>query len=182
MSLLVDKEEITEDDIPEIVRSEMISAFEDAEETEEIESESIDSAALYELICEMETELERRGGRFKGRAEYIRTLKEKQKQYASLTTNTQISWIMKDPVSVQNMKRNWLAARAAKELDYPIFFAVSEKSGKLSNGNPDYVIDPSTNLPKLDSHGHRMLNHDCDEIADAFIRFAKDQKFYFWGD
>ncbi len=68
--------------------------------------------------------------------------------------------------------------------DYPIFMAVSKKSGKDNSGEYIYV----------DSEGKRVnskngifegteklkLDDDLDEIAEAFIKFAKEQKFDWW--
>jgi type I restriction enzyme M protein len=40
----------------------------------------------------------------------------------------------------------------------------------------------------LDEHGHPVIDHDLDEIAEAFIKFAKEQlakgdnHFDFWGE
>ncbi len=68
--------------------------------------------------------------------------------------------------------------------DYPILMAVSKKSGKDNSGEYIYV----------DSEGKRVnskngifegteklkLDDDLDEIAEAFIKFAKEQKFDWW--
>ena len=32
----------------------------------------------------------------------------------------------------------------------------------------------------LDHHGHLVIDHDLNEIADAFVDFARKQKFSFW--
>lgn len=56
--------------------------------------------------------------------------------------------------------------------DYPIFMAVSERSGKDTSG--DYIYK------EID--GKRVVDHDLNEIADEFIKFAKGQKFNFWKD
>lgn len=73
--------------------------------------------------------------------------------------------------------------------DYPIFFAVSEKSGKDNSGEYVYVKDENGKL-KLDKHGHFILEHDLhnhngdlpDGIAEAFIEFAKSEKLSFWSE
>ncbi len=62
--------------------------------------------------------------------------------------------------------------------DYPIFMAVSKKSGKDSSG--DYVYKKDDGEIAFDSKGNKVLDHDLDEIADAFIKFAKEQNFSFW--
>jgi type I restriction enzyme M protein len=64
--------------------------------------------------------------------------------------------------------------------DYPIFMAVSKKSGKDNSGDYVYKKDKKGNFA-LDECGHRILDHDLDDIAEAFIKFAKEQKFSFWG-
>ena len=73
--------------------------------------------------------------------------------------------------------------------DYPIFFAVSEKSGKDNSGEYVYAKDENGRL-KLDKHGHYIVNHDLhnhekdlpDGIAEAFIDFAKSEKLSFWSE
>lgn len=63
--------------------------------------------------------------------------------------------------------------------DYPIFMAVSKKSGKDNSGEYIYKKDAKGNFvfgPK----GRKVLDHDLDEIADKFIEFAKKEKFNFW--
>ncbi len=71
--------------------------------------------------------------------------------------------------------------------DYPIFFAVSEKSGKDNSG--DYVfVKNNNNQPKLDKNGHMVINHDLhnhdgelpDGVAETFIDWAKKEKLSFW--
>lgn len=73
--------------------------------------------------------------------------------------------------------------------DYPIFFAVSEKSGKDNSGEYIYATDENGHLT-LDKHGHFVLEHDLhnhngdlpDGIAEAFIDFAKSEKLSFWSE
>lgn len=71
--------------------------------------------------------------------------------------------------------------------DYPIFFAVSEKSGKNNSGDYVYVKNGDGKL-KLDRNGHFIVDHDLHNhngelasgIAESFIRWAKKQKLSFW--
>ena len=73
--------------------------------------------------------------------------------------------------------------------DYPIFFAVSEKSGKDNSGKYIYATDENGHLI-LDKHGHFVLEHDLHNhdgdlpngIAEAFIDFAKSEKLSFWSE
>jgi len=67
--------------------------------------------------------------------------------------------------------------------DYPIFMAVSKKSGKDNSG--EYIfIDRDCNRVKsvrgIFKDPTIKLDHDLDKIAEAFVKFAKEQKFIFW--
>lgn len=72
--------------------------------------------------------------------------------------------------------------------DYPIFFAVSEKSGKDNSGDYIFVKNDDGTL-KLDSHGHHIIDHDLHDhngerangIAEAFVKWAREMKFGFIG-
>ena len=75
----------------------------------------------------------------------------------------------------------WLADKASRDFDYPIFFAVSEKPGKDNSGEPIYKRDENGEL-MLDRHGHLVIDHDLDEIAEEFKRYAVEQNFDFWTD
>ena len=63
--------------------------------------------------------------------------------------------------------------------DYPIFMAVSKKSGKDSSGDYIYKKDEKGSYVH-DGNFRKVLDHDLDEIAEKFISFAKEQKFSFW--
>jgi type I restriction enzyme M protein len=62
--------------------------------------------------------------------------------------------------------------------DYPIFMAVSKKAGKDNSGDYIYKKDANGNYIH-DQKGRKILDHDLDEIAEAFFDFAKKQKFNF---
>jgi len=83
--------------------------------------------------------------------------------------------------------QKWDDKICPKVNDYPIFFAVSENSGKDNSG--DYIhVKQSDGEYKLDKNGHLIVNHDLhnhngelpDGIAEAFIEFSKREKFSFW--
>ena len=71
--------------------------------------------------------------------------------------------------------------------DYPIFFAVSDRSGKDNSGEYIYVKN-GAGKNRLDKYGHFIVDHDLhnqggelpDGIAEAFIEWAKQEKFSFW--
>jgi len=65
--------------------------------------------------------------------------------------------------------------------NYPIFFATSQRGGKDNSGKYIYKKDANGEL-LLDSHNHLIVEHDLDEIATAFVLFAKKHGFGFWKD
>ena len=70
-------------------------------------------------------------------------------------------------------------AKAGEPLNnYPIFMAVSKKSGKDNSG--EYVYKKGASGEYVhDARFRKVLDHDLDEIAEAFIKFAKEHKFSF---
>ena len=71
--------------------------------------------------------------------------------------------------------------------DYPVFLAVSKKSGKDSAGDYVYVADEKGQY-KLDRHGHLIVEHDLHNhdgempngIAEDFTKWAKSKELSFW--
>lgn len=74
--------------------------------------------------------------------------------------------------------QKWSGEAGNPKKDYPIFMAVSKKGGKDNSGDYIYKKDQSGNYVH-DARGHKVLDHDLDEIADGFLKFAKEQKFSF---
>ena len=74
-----------------------------------------------------------------------------------------------------------------KEDDYPIFFAVSEESGKDTSGNYTFLKDNNDQY-KTDKNGHLIVKHDLhnhdrelpDGIAEKFIDWAESVNLTFW--
>jgi len=58
--------------------------------------------------------------------------------------------------------------------DYPIFMAASEKPGKDNSGSYVFKKAPDGSYI-LDENGKRQVDHDLDDVAEAFIQFARDQ-------
>ena len=83
--------------------------------------------------------------------------------------------------------QKWDDKLCPKKDDYPIFFAVSEKSGKDNSGEYVYLKN-GDGKRKLDKYGHFIVDHDLhnhngelpDGIAEAFIEWAKKEKLSFW--
>ena len=64
----------------------------------------------------------------------------------------------------------------AKEIppkDYPIFMAVSKKSGKDNSGDYVYRKDKDNQLV-FDGQGKKILEHDLNEIAEEYLKFMKN--------
>jgi len=75
--------------------------------------------------------------------------------------------------------QKWDKKICPKKENYPIFFATSEKPGKDNSGEYVYKKDKDKQ-PYIDNHGHLIVDHDLDEIANNFIEFAKKEKLSFW--
>ena len=113
--------------------------------------------------------------------------------------------MLADEELIGALKDRWIAAEIAKKLDYPIFMAVSARGGKNNSGDYEYVVDERGSLVEFpDGHaqeGQLVVNQDLvnydlrpadlinaanlpDDkvcIAEAFVRFAEQQKLDFWG-
>lgn len=123
-----------------------------------------------------------------------------------LSNRGKLELMLADEELIGALKERWIAAEVAKQLDYPIFMAVSERSGKDNSGDYTYVLDEEGGLVEYpDGHPQEgqlvidqdLVNYDlgADELADAsmipdkklcvaeaFVRFAQQQKFNFWRD
>lgn len=117
-----------------------------------------------------------------------------------LTNRGRLTLILEDSDLIGTLKERWIAGEVAKRLDYPIFMAVSERSGKNNSGDYEYVLDEDGHLvedasgqPKIDQD---LVNYDltaddlanaaaiADDqlcVAEAFVRFAQAEGFDFWG-
>ena len=128
-----------------------------------------------------------------------------ERELKMLSNRGKLELLLADEELIGTLKERWIAAEVAKELDYPIFMAISERGGKNNSGDYDYIIDEDGSLVEFpDSHpqeGQLVINQDLvnydltaldladmskipDDnlcIAEAFVRFAQEQKFRFWG-
>jgi len=185
LTALSERAELTEDDLPPLLFSFLQAEFEKAETSDNGESEAEEAAEietdeeLTERIENLQERLDAMQGRAKGKADLKRALAEAQRKLASRTLKGQFEYLRQNEKLLARYRELWLAEKAAEELDYPIFFAVSEKGGKDNSGDPIYKKDENGELA-LDHHGHLIVDHDLDEIAQAFIAFAKEQGFDFW--
>ena len=122
-----------------------------------------------------------------------------------LSNRGKLTLILEDAELIGTLKERWIAAEVAKQLDYPIFMAVSERGGKDTSGDYKYVLDEAGSLVEFpDGHPQEgqlvidqdLVNYDLraadlaaaakipDDklcVAEAFVRFAQEHKFSFWG-
>ena len=100
-------------------------------------------------------------------------------------------WSHSAPLTTEEIEEQKIDLRyyCPKVADYNIFFAVSEKAGKDNSGEYVYVKDED-GTERIDQYGHKIKDHDlhCHDgaldtgIAEAFIDYAKDEKFGFVGE
>ena len=56
-----------------------------------------------------------------------------------LSNRGKLELMLADEELIGTLKERWIAAEVAKQLDYPIFMAVSERGGKNNSGDYEYV-------------------------------------------
>ncbi len=166
-----------------------------AEEAEEIRGKKPLSTLIAELrelqdiLNEKQDELKERTSNEKEIKKEIRTLKSKirklEKEISQRTLGGQVYLVLNEAKITAQFKNFWIDGKVVKELDYPIFFAVNEKPIKDNKGEYRYKKGPNGEYI-LNEYGHPTIDHDLDEIAEAFIQFAKEQlakgdnTFDFW--
>jgi len=204
---------VNEEEIPEELNSFLETYFESGEEIEELSEEEPEveetgetenenkrnkpfvvlvqeKYELEEALKEKEEELKNTNASRK--AELKKEIKTIQneinkliKEISKKTLAGQISLVLSDKKITEAFKKYWLDGKVIQEMDYPIFFAVNEKPVKDESGEYRYRKNPDGSFV-LDEHGHPVIDHDLDEIAEAFIKFAKEQlakgdnAFDFW--
>jgi len=113
----------------------------------------------------------------------IRTINSKikklQRQVSEETIGGQVNLVLNDDRLTEQFKKFWLEGKVLKKLDYPIFFAVNQKPVKDNSGEYRYKRGPNGE-PLMDKYGHAEIDHDLDEIAEVFVKFAREQGFDFW--
>jgi type I restriction enzyme M protein len=129
-----------------------------------LEAAYCDNSTLYRILYKLATEI-----------------------FERADTAKQAYWEQTKRNIFERFKREYVEPLFNQRFDYPIFFAVSEKGGKDNSGEYIYVTD-AYGERKLDKSGHFIVDHDLhnhggelpDGIAEAFIKFAKEQGFSFW--
>jgi len=204
---------VDEEEIPEELNSFLENYFESREEIEEVstevnEVEETEDAkeknngkvplavlvqeknqldeTLREKAEELESVNDTRKAELKNEINVIKGKIDKlTKEILHRTLAGQIKLVLSDERITEAFKKYWLDGKVIQEMDYPIFFAVNEKPVKDESGEYRYKKTPNGDLV-LDERGHPVIDHDLDEIAEAFIKFAKEQlangdnAFDFW--
>lgn len=122
-----------------------------------------------------------------------------------LSNRGKMTLVLEDAELIGTLKERWIAAEVAKRLDYSIFMAVSERGGKDNSGDYKHLLDEHGSLVEFpDGHPQEgqlvvdqdLVNYDLRAtdladaakipdgelcVAEAFVRFAQEQKFSFWG-
>lgn len=159
-----------------------------AEETESVEENESKEETLNDLLAEYNEYKEvlaekQSAATTREEKKEVRALMSKlrkiERKISEKTLGGQIHLALNDEIIVQAFKKFWLDGRIIKETDYPIFFAVNKKPVKDESGEYRYVKGKNGEFV-LDKEGHPVIDHDLDEIAEAFIKFAKEQGFSFW--
>jgi type I restriction enzyme M protein len=176
-------EEINEDKLDDNIITELSLIFDEPEEFADVEDEEgeklLDEEELTETINELEEQFKLMVGRAKGKTTLQKKILELKMNKASCSLKGRLNWFLNDQKSLERYKSLWLNGKASNDLDYPIFFAVSDKPGKDNSGEPIFKKDEHGELI-LDKHGHLVIDHDLDEIAEAFKEFSIKKTFDFW--
>ncbi|MFH7881074.1 MAG: N-6 DNA methylase [Candidatus Aenigmatarchaeota archaeon] len=194
--------DVDEEELPEELKVFLESYFGSVEEIEETENETAEAEenesrekiSLKELIDEFneivntlnekKAELEEANTqRAREIRKEIKILDKKarklHREISERTLGGQIWLVLNDEKIKEEFKKFWLEGKVIKEMDYPIFMAVNKKPVKDNSGEYRYKKNPDGSFV-LDEQGHPVIDHDLDEIAEAFIKFAKEQGFDFW--
>ena len=92
-----------------------------------------------------------------------------------LTNKGKLQLLLKNEDSIKKLRNRYIDAEVAKRLDYQIFMAVSEHSGKNNSGDYEYMIDEDGNVVE-DAFGNPEIKQDLvnhritkDMLVDAEI-------------
>ena len=172
----------------ELIESEEMEASEESEVTEAQKGTSL--SALVDELAEWEEALKEKETMSPKSAEETRNIQKEirtinsriknlKRQISEKTLGGQVNLVLNEERITEQFKKFWLEGKVLQQIDYPIFFAVNQKPGKDNSGEYRYKRSPSGE-PLMDKYGCPVIDHDLGEIAEAFVRFAKEQSFDFW--
>lgn len=114
-------------------------------------------------------------------------LTEAQRKIKQKTVKGRLELLLNEPQALNAMQEKWIDVQIAKELNYPIFMAVSQLGGKDSSG--DYIPQKDTGGTIItDDSGNPLIEQDCIRyregdrpgIAEHFEQWAKKNDLSFW--
>ena len=128
-----------------------------------------------------------------------KALPQMERDAQMLTNRGRLELMRDEGDAIEALRSRWVAAEAAKRLDYPIFMAVSERGGKNNSGEYLFRTEPNGAAAR-DANGQLVIDQDLVNfditpaelkkaaeipeaklcIAEAFVRFAQDQNLDFW--
>jgi len=128
-----------------------------------------------------------------------KTITDEEFELKKLTNRGKLQLLLEDDNMITALKERWIDGEISKKLNYPIFMAVSENSGKNNSGDYEYLLDKDGNIVEFDD-GQPVIKQDLvnfnlhfDElkdavtiaddnlcIAEAFVQFAQKHDFDFW--
>jgi len=76
-----------------------------------------------------------------------------------LTNKGKLQLLLQNEDSINKLRNRFIDAEVAKQLDYPIFMAVSEQGGKNNSGDYEYQIDADGNIVE-DAFGSPEIKQD----------------------
>lgn len=121
-----------------------------------------------------------------------KSLEREMYQQKLLTNKGKLQLILDDEDSITTLKERFVDIEVSKKLDYQIFMAVSERGGKDSSGKyitmgelEEGVHKVDQDLTNYDFSKEQLIDIDSVDqtkfcIAEAFIKYAKSNKFSFW--
>lgn len=94
-----------------------------------------------------------------------------------LTNKGKLQLLLDNEDSIEKLRNRYIDAEVAKQLDYPIFMAVSERGGKNNSGDYEYLIDEDGNLIE-DDYGNPEINQDLvnHKITREMLRGLQQDK------
>jgi type I restriction enzyme M protein len=197
------KSEVDEEQLPEELKAFIESYFgvaeepiegeetEASEESETTEAQKgtslsplIDELAEWEeALKEKETMSPKSAEETRNIQKEVRTInsriKKVQREISEKTLGGQVNLVSNDQRLTEQFKEFWLEGKVFQEIDYPIFFGMNQKPVKDNRGEYRYKRG-SSGEPLTDKYGHPIIDHDLDEIAESFVKFAKEHNFDFW--
>jgi len=90
---------------------------------------------------------------------YVNQIPLAEEEKLLLTNKGKLQLLLDNEDSLDKIRNRFIDAEVAKRLDYPIFMAVSERSGKNNSGDYEYLLNEDGNLIE-DAFGNPEIDQD----------------------